>query len=983
MNNLLRTLMTYSESYTPDGGLRKTNLNLVNMATENAAVIYKAIKDGDYTEASTVAYETAREIVENLELVNDSAFMEYKSLRDFLRTTKINLSEEDSKNIPDFAVWKKKQFNRLRIVKEGGLSADSVYAELCEVYPELFDETITHPADQLMAMAEVRGSLEPYDMMLSEEVTEQLIKQTAQDILDVTATGKPWKSWADRYKESYEEKLKLTKARHKEAMRDIKIKERMRATRMVNAEKLKARERSERQKLHKEHVKHFGSINKNWKWLADRLIKPTDDKHIPEEFKTEVAHLLQQFDLQTERSKKLEKKYGKSEAKIKLSVLKEKFAKLEQEGIIYDDGTVGQLLSQAIENKIDGKAIDELSNAELRAIDILLQSVRHNITSYNKNFSEHQKQSRTELAESIIYQADKRIGQRKGKYKKERGGWAGDFLMASNITPREMHERMGSGVTDLFMGLRKGFDDHIDNITEIRNIFETIFKKYNKKKKPGSKIEKWRGKKDAITVELDSGTSITMSRAQVMSLYCAAKREQYAAHIMVGGIKLTDISATGKIGEFFGVESGGKVGSSRYILTEDDMKKLINELTEEQIAVADELHGILNGICKDWGNETSMKIFGYKKFTEKNYFPIKASKDFTNASIEEQTKSQNDGMNTILNAGFTKNTVSNASNPVVIDDIFTVVAEHINQMSLYKSLAPAILDYNRILKHKRYTQTSMESVEEKIRQAWGDRCANYMNRFIKDVNGNFKLQGKDALEKFAANQIAKYKKVSIAASTRVAVQQPTAIVRATMFISPRYFVNGKFNIKKNMRDMKEHCQIARWKSWGFSQVDMANDIEDIMMNRTWARGEAITMGGYGFLDNVTWSFIWAAVKTETKAKYKDVEVGSDEFYRICNERASEIFDKTQTVDSVFHRSQAMRNTDLFSKTLTSFGSEPTKTYSMVLSQYGLAFELAREGHYAKAAGKIMKASAVYVNAAAATSAAAAVVDAFLRKKDVD
>lgn len=50
MNDMVRTLMMYSESYTSDGKLRKTNLDLVKVATEN-----------------------------------DSAFREYKKLRDYLR----------------------------------------------------------------------------------------------------------------------------------------------------------------------------------------------------------------------------------------------------------------------------------------------------------------------------------------------------------------------------------------------------------------------------------------------------------------------------------------------------------------------------------------------------------------------------------------------------------------------------------------------------------------------------------------------------------------------------------------------------------------------------------------------------------------------------------------------------------------------------------------------------------------------------------
>lgn len=268
LNELVRLLMTYSESYAVDGSPRKVNSALVNMATQNASVIYKAIKEGDFAAASNVAYETAREIVENLEMVNDSAFVQYKELRSFLKTTKIEVSEAVKSDIPDYNAWRKKQFGRLKLVKDGGVPVDAVYEELCEVYPELFDIELTHPTDQLMAIADAREALEPYDIMLSEEQTEQLIKQTAQDILDVAAIGKPWKSWADKKKEVYDEKIKTLKAMHSEAVRDVKIKERLRATRMLNAEKVKAKERADRKKAAEIRRRYMVSIEKSRKWLT-------------------------------------------------------------------------------------------------------------------------------------------------------------------------------------------------------------------------------------------------------------------------------------------------------------------------------------------------------------------------------------------------------------------------------------------------------------------------------------------------------------------------------------------------------------------------------------------------------------------------------------------------------------------------------------------------------------------------------------------
>ena len=230
--------------------------------------------------------------------------------------------------------------------------------------------------------------------------------------------------------------------------------------------------------------------------------------------------------------------------------------------------------------------------------------------------------------------------------------------------------------------------------------------------------------------------------------------------------------------------------------------------------------------------------------------------------------------------------------------------------------------------------------------------------------------------------MANYKKATIAGNIRVALQQPTAVMRAFMLMSPKWFVNSNVNVKKNLQDMKEHCQIARWKSWGHNQVDMARDIDDIMMNKEWQYLDALTMAPYGALDNITWSTIWAAIRKETAALHPEVKIDSEEFYALCNDRASEVFDKTQVVDSVFHRSQVMRNKDSMSKMVTSFMAEPTRTFNMLRTEFVEAREMWNEGDKSKAVRLANKALSIFIMNAAAVAAAAAVADA-LRGKDAD
>lgn len=1037
MNDLVRCLMTYSESYSLRGNPRRVKSELVKFAADKASIIFRAIKNGDYTAAMNTAYLAASDIVESLDFVDDANFYEYKELRDYLRTTRMVISEEDMSSIPDFTEFKRDQFGRLRIVKENGIPVDQVYGELCEMYPELFNAEITNPADQLMKIADVRESLEPYDMMLAAEETEQLKKQTAQDLMEISALGKPWKSWADKKKEDYDARLKLVKTRHQEAVREIRRKERARADEKIAAEKEKAKQKIQQEKQRsseklqeekqksreklqqerlksqekvqaekdkarakeakrktlRERAKSFGRIKKNYDWLCERLVKPTDDKHIPHAFTEAVADLLMCFDLQTERSKQLQEKRGyKAQTAIKadelrnrISRVKERFAELAPEddtGIFEYDGYVFDLID-SLEKKLDGKeSIDTLSDEDLVAVDILLKSVVHNINNYNKFFNENIKAGIDEIGKGVIESADARIKAR-GKNKVERGGTVGDLLNESNITSRDLFERMGGGMETMYMGLRSGFDKHINNITELREFFEDLFKGYHKKKKPGSKIQRWRNSKGLKTVRLESGEDIKISVAQTMSLYCSSKREQALGHILEGGIVLTEVKRAGKFREAIRGKRGLPGTSTK--ITYNDVLNIISQLTSEQRSMADKLQGFLNGRAAEWGNEASMKMYGYEKFTERDYFPIKSSRTWLATNAETVNPKEK-----IRNFGFTKNTVQGANNTIVIDDIFTVFADHVNKMSQYNALAPAIADFMKVYN---YTDKSAGglTVKGKISDAWGRRYQRYIERFMADIQSNFDMKT-EGIGRFMAKSLANYKRAAIGFNLRVAVQQPTAIARAFLLINPVYFVSKNhtpFVLKKMMRkdteykDMIDHCPIARWKSWGNTQVDMARDIDAIMMNEEWTRADLISMEIYGVLDNYTWSKIWGAVRAETKAKHKDVEVDSEEFYRICNERASEIFDKTQVVDSVFHRSQAMRNTDAMSKTLTSFMAEPTRTYNMMKSAYGDAVECWQNKHRVKAVGKFIGASNVFLINAAAVSAAAAVADALRGKQPGD
>ena len=1022
INDMVVMLKSYG---TVDG--KKTDTDLVRQATDNITSIYRYIKESDYPGAVNQAYNAAQDMIDGLHLVDDSMFREYKELRDLMRTTKISISEEDAANIPDFKDWKKSQFGRLRIGSDG-MSVDTFYQVLTEKYPELFDHSISHPADQLQAVADVRESMEPFDILLDSEERSDLIKQAAQDMIDIAATGKPWKSWADRKKETYDEQVKRLKQRQKEALRDAVNTQKERSEKKLQQERQKWKERQQKEaekhkeKLAAEKEKHKSKeqkqkynrerkeikekIGKTHKWLSDRLLKPTDDKHIPEDFRKQVASILVSLDMQTERSKDLELKYGVSKATMKLHALKARYEEIAKEdgtGIFaYDDTLVSDM--DSLGNLVEGKSVDQLTNEELSGLHDILKSIQYQIGSYNKWMSGYRNSGIFETANKSINACRKRQEKIKNRGKKyadgkfyERTGLVGldqsiDYAM---MTPGDAFQYFGEGMNEAYGALRKGFNKHIENIQTIRNFFDEVFSPYFKKTrlrkraKPGSEIEDWRNSSTVKEFKVSGGT-IQLNTSQIMSLYCLSKRDQAMGHILNSGIVATRVDPVGRIGRKLGKgvskAIGGKssVQGSAITVTFDDVEMIKRSLSDGQVEICEKILQFMNETCSVWGNEVSMKLFDYNKFTEPNYFPIKSS----DAYIDTKTDGTQQ-MQSVTSYGFTKGTVVNASNPIVVDDIFNVAADHMNQMSLYNAFAPAMHDFNKIYNYRVVGEGGKHeaSVKAALKDAYGFRAGNYIDHFLKDVN-NQASNSLDGLTKIVTASLANYKKSTIAANLRVALQQPTAVARAFIMIDPKYFLGGKNSqlptdekFFKNMKDMQEHCPIARWKSWGFSQVDMARGIDDIMMNNEWTRLDRFTMEIYGKLDDITWGQIWGAVRKETLDKHPDVKVNSEEFYRICSERASEIYDKTQVVDSVFHRSQIMRNTDTMSKMVSSFMAEPTRTYNMMRTEILTSIDMIKNGESGGQA-KLTRAVTVFLFNAALCSVAAAVADAY-RRRDPD
>lgn len=127
----------------------------------------------EYLREGRVSGETINELFDRAYdegvVVDREFYDQYEELRNFLRTTQLTISPEDSADISDFNDFRKSNFGRLNISTQGGTNIDRVYQELESMWPEFFsEERQSNPSDQLQHIADVAQSFQVVERNLDE-----------------------------------------------------------------------------------------------------------------------------------------------------------------------------------------------------------------------------------------------------------------------------------------------------------------------------------------------------------------------------------------------------------------------------------------------------------------------------------------------------------------------------------------------------------------------------------------------------------------------------------------------------------------------------------------------------------------------------------------------------------------------------------------------------------------------------------------------
>ena len=729
-------------------------------------------------------------------------------------------------------------------------------------------------------------------------------------------------------------------------------------------------------------------IEKLAKRLTTYLEENTDKKHIPEALKKPIGELLQSLDFSSKTklsggaATKADLAYIRSMLQIEtVLAAQERFDETGEGGDLIT-GTLDlpkgfrEALTEQIErvqtimetHQPGERAVMRMNLTDLRKLKTMLSTLSSAVTKMNELFANGRFRHVDQAAQDTIFTLREK-GQHQSLLPRVES-----FVRWDNTLPWYAFQRLGEGGQSIFAELQDGWDKLAFNTQKIL--------KFRKELIDDKTARKWDTEVHEVelTDQDDNTVKAKLTTAQLMSLYCLSRRRQALGHLLGGGIRPADIELTANIKDK--VLKKTEKQDTHYHLTDERLGQLLGLLTDEQREIAQKMQKYMTEQGATWGNEITMARWGYRAFTEENYFPLTTDREDRPARADDASEGS---LYRLQNISATKPLTQNANNAVMLYSIFDVYADHMADMAKYNAMVLPILDaqkwYNYKEGHKNEAgQVSTWTVQRTLTQVYGRDANRFVIQFLKDLNG-VKENGARG-EGFAKKMISNYKRAAVAANLRVALLQPTAYVRASAVLDAKYLTRAfgeRTSTKDATAEMLARSGIGLWKSMGMFDTDVGRSIRDQIKGKGSAVESLVdkTMVLAEKGDSITWARLWRACKLEVQDRQ---HLSGEQLLDATAKRFREVIYRTQVIDSTMTRSHMMRSGSTFAAIFTSFMSEPTVSYNLIMTasekiwedtkKYGAKMAVKRNW---KTAGRAWQA---YILSAVASAMVEALADAW-------
>ncbi len=742
---------------------------------------------------------------------------------------------------------------------------------------------------------------------------------------------------------------RVREARQKQHLLDMTEKKRQDVAR---------RERSAARGLRDKILRHASDMSR-------KLLHPSDKQHIPEQLRVSVAAVLDAINLTSKKD--VESSADLTKRTQAFEAAREAYQQILQENngeMVVDPSLVGEngdgYFDQLI--ALRNTPIAKMNNQQLQLVWDTLKAVEASIQNAGKALSDAKYQRISQWADAFRTDTASR------KVKKT---ITKSHFMLDMETPLTFFSHFGAAGDAVYRMLRDAQDRQQVMVDEVAADVQQLMGD-----NPLKTLRE--AKKDIKTFRFADG-ELTLSADQRMEVYLLMQRQQAQEHLLIGGIVQPEVTYAKRT---------IRRGNRAVHMSLDELSQITSALTANQIKLADGLQTIMSGRLSDYGNQASMQAYGYQKFREKNYWPIKTASEETHSSVEKG----GDNTISVKNFGMAKSTVAHANNGVDLSGVFDTFARHASEMTTYAAWLCPMEDAGRLYNWK-YSEYNDDGVRQTtgtikgvLNDVGGSGAANYWMNLMADIQSGIGDTKDSAMGSIPAKLLGNAKGAAVGANLRVVIQQPTALFRAMTLWSPADLMRGLAGGATKgggFKRAERYSPIAARKAQGGFDISSGNQMQEILYgdsSRLKRISNALSWGA-GKADEITWGYLWNCAERKVQ-KESNLDVGTDAFYAEVNRRFTEMIDATQVVDGVLQRSQVMRSSNAWNKMATAFMGEPTMSFNVMMravDQFLYESDGAKRG---KAVGKILRGASALLVTAAVNGVMKSLIDA-VRDDDKD
>jgi hypothetical protein len=874
-----------------------TNITIKSLTEQLTQAFTEIRQNNELTQEwiEEVLTPIAQRVIDGATYLDTSLAEEHRGARDYLKKTKMYVPASVSEDIGGYGAFRRGAGKGLNLTQQtGAIAIDTVYQEMqseygmSEIFPELFNE-----AEMLYVMGSFLNETNPrrssvYDGIDADVVTKDLVIDMINAYFEVP--NKLTKT--DRKIEQLGKHLRTARERS-EALQE---KYQARIDKMKEQNTLASRQRRLLREARAEQKRVTAGKNRivnNVQRISTYAAKPTVKNHLSPALMEQANRLFSVLSLEGDTSETRIRTLNNSLENMARAMERERNAANRATNSV--NGTeehlmmVDPLLSQDITAFIEtlgesGKAyISDMNSSEIAYLGELIGRISYSITETDK--LRYRSKSVFDLTKASWGEMEKRgktfAGKlyRSAKIEKLNNGKRRNnpmsSLLISNAEPSTIATLIGGEAGVLINNVVEAEADWARTISETATFFDGLRQKY--KKQFGSNIVSTLENK-LHTIKTQAG-EVTVSSADLMYLAVVSKQEDAIRRItgdntgITGGLEFINKKRSSVSGK------GESTGVLR--ISNSDLQDMISLLSPAELQLANEIQQFTATYLSDVGNATTLEAYGYRPFTDENYFPLLTSME---SGVKEQgTNITSNGANvqeaSIANLGFTKARTKNVT-AMRTDSIFSVFLQHARDMARYGAYLNPVTDLKKWFNFREDAGTHVNSTKNTIRQAFGSGVEDYIQRFINYAErGNMQPIMDGGWNAFVRRAVGS----NVGANFSVILKQPTAIFRAFTELNPKYAPKGlmdsftkaiagdKTTGQRLIKYAQERNTLAMAKSLGYGDGARATGLRQSVLGDGTFTDKITDIGSIpaNFMDDVTWAVMYQIAENQAKAEFRE------------------------------------------------------------------------------------------------------------------